>query len=124
MWEANGGGDDSMLWAGTNFFGGIAGHQEGVCGAVSAIGVYLGFRYRSQSKDKEQVDQAIMEARRKTDEIVRKFKDKFGSIICIDLVGVDFSDPESARRFFEDNKTENRCPDYVEFAVEKLCELE
>ncbi len=113
-----------MLWAGTNFFGGIAGHQDGVCGAVSAIGVYLGLRYRCNSEDKEQVDRAIGEARQKTGEVVQAFKDKFGSIICRELVGVDFSDPEAVRHFFEDSENRNKCPGFVQFAVEKLCELD
>jgi C_GCAxxG_C_C family probable redox protein len=126
MREAYGYESDEMLWAGTNFFGGIAGHQDGVCGAISALGIVLGFRYRDTSGDPEKIKQAKETAAGKAKEIVALFKKRFGSIICIDLVGVDFSDPEAARRHFENPPCgiADSCPDFVGFVVEKLMELE
>ncbi|MBN2240405.1 MAG: C_GCAxxG_C_C family protein [Dehalococcoidales bacterium] len=114
--------DDAMSWAGTNFFGGVAGYQEGPCGAVSGIGIALGFQYRDFSGDAEKVRQSREKAIRKAEEILKQFKEAFGSIICIDLVGVDFSDPEKARRFMEDPDNHDRCPGFVRFAVEKMLE--
>ena len=58
MHKAYGLDDDTMLWAGTTFFGGISGHQDGVCGAVSGIGIALGLRYRDTSGDKEKEQKA------------------------------------------------------------------
>jgi len=124
MWEAYGYETDEMLWAGTSFFGGMAGDQDGVCGAVSAIGIALGFRYRDTSGDPAKARIAREEINRKAREIVKQFKKRFGTIICMDLVGVDFSDPEAARRHFENPPCgiTDTCPDFVRFVVEKLVE--
>lgn len=126
MHKAYGLDDDSMLWAGTAFFGGIAGHQTGVCGAVSGIGISLGLRYRDTSGDTENKQKASELVVRNTGEIVRQFKERFGTIVCIDLVGVDFSDPEAAKRHFENPPCgiTDTCPDFVRFVVEKMIELE
>jgi len=126
MHQAYGFEDDAMLWAGTTFFGGISGHQEGVCGAVSGVGISLGLHYRDTSGDKEKEQKARELAIGKTGEIVKQFKERFGSIVCIELVGVDFSDPEAARRHFENPPCgiTDTCPDFVRFVVEKMIELE
>ena len=52
MWEAYGLDSDEMLWAGTNFFGGVAGHNEAPCGVVSAMAVSLGTRYHVRRADR------------------------------------------------------------------------
>ncbi|UCD08118.1 MAG: C_GCAxxG_C_C family protein [Dehalococcoidales bacterium] len=126
MHKAYGLDDDAMLWAGTTFFGGISGHQDGVCGAVFGVGIALSFRHRDTSGDKEKEQQARELAIRKTGEIVKEFKARFGTIVCIDLVGVDFSDPEAARRHFENPPCgiTDTCPDFVRFVVEKMIETE
>ena len=126
MHKAYGFDDDAMIWAGATFFGGISGHQEGVCGAVSAVGIALGLRYRDNSGEKEKERKAREQAIRKTGEIVKQFKERFGTIVCIDLVGVDFSDPVAARRHFENPPCgiTDTCPDFVRFVVEKMVELE
>ena len=79
MWEANGEDDDAMLWAGTNFFGGLSRHREGVCGVVSAMAVYLGFRFRSRSEDEAEADQAKEKARAEAARLAQVFKDKYNS---------------------------------------------
>ena len=126
MHRAYGFNDDAILWAGTTFFGGISGHQDGVCGAVSGIGIALGLRYRDTSGNRENEEKARELAIQKTGEIVKQFKERFGTIVCIDLVGVNFSDPEAARRHFENPPCgiTDTCPDFVRFAVEKMIEIE
>jgi len=124
MWEAYGLENEELLWTGTGFFGGIGGYQKAPCGAVSASAICLGLRHRCPADDEEKVRQAKQDAGRKTEKIVRSFADKFGTIICQDLLGVDFSDREAARRFFESGEGENKCNSYVQFIIEKLYELD
>ncbi len=124
MWEAYGLENEDLLWAGTTFFGGIAGYQKAPCGAVSASAVCLGLRHRCNLADKEKANQAKRDAGSKTGELVRSFAEKFGTIICQDLLGVDFSDPQAARHFFESGMGEEKCHRYVQFVVEKLYELD
>lgn len=124
MHKAYGLDDDAMLWAGTTFFGGISGDQDGVCGAVSGIGIALGIHYRDTSGNKEKEQKARELAISQTKEIVRQFKEKYGTINCIKLVGLDFSDPEAAKRYFNDPEKRALCSGCVRFVVEKMIELE
>lgn len=113
-----------MLWAGSSFFGGISRHREGVCGAVSAIGIYMGFLNRVPPGDKETTAKAKETARAKTFELVKAFKDEYGSIICEKLLETEGWSDEEIKKFFESKKNEKQCNDYVRFAVEKLRGLE
>ena len=124
MHQAYGLDDDAMLWAGTAFFGGISGDQDGVCGAVSGTGIALGIRYRDTSGDKEKEQKARELAISRTKEIVRQFREQYGTINCINLVGLDLSDPEAAKRYFNDPEKRGLCSSCVRFVVEKMVELE
>lgn len=124
MWEAYGLDNEDLLWSGTAFYGGIAGHQQAVCGAISASVISLGLRYICSLDDKEKAKQAREDARQKAGELVRSFTDKFGDIICQNLIGVDLSDPEVAREFRESGIWKQKCNTYVQWVVEKLYELD
>jgi C_GCAxxG_C_C family probable redox protein len=124
MREAYGMESEDLLWAGTNFFGGIAGYQKAPCGALSASAVCLGLRHLCSSGNEEKVQEEHETARRKARELVQSFAEEFGNIICLELIGVDFSVPEEARKFFDSGKGENKCPQYVRLCVEKLYELD
>lgn len=124
MREAYGMENDDLLWAGTTFFGGIAGYQKAPCGAVSASAVCLGLRQLCSPGDEEKVQQAQQTARSKARELVQSFAEKFGNIICLELIGADFSNPEEARKFFDSGMGEQKCHQYVRFCVEKLYELD
>ena len=123
MWEAYELGNEDLLWASTAFDGGIAGQQQAPCGAVTSSAVCLGLRYRCPLTEKQKAEQARLAARQNASELVRSFTDKFGSIICRDLLGFDFSDTEAARRFRESGMWKEKCDNYVQFVIEKLYEL-
>jgi len=57
-------------------------------------------------------------------ELAKEFTKEFGTMVCIDLVGIDFSVPEQRRRYFAENITKDTCDRFVAFAVRKLYELE
>ena len=122
MWEAYGLGDEDLLWSGVAFTGGIGGQQLAPCGAVSTAAICLGFRYRSS--DKQKAKQARLDARQDASELVKSFTDKFGSVNCFDLVGIDFSKPGGYQQFRESGIWKERCDNYVQFVIEKLYELD
>ena len=124
MWEAYELGDEDLLWAAVAFNGGIAGQQQAPCGAVSASAVCLGFRHRCSLAEKQRAEQARLSARQDASELVKSFTEKFGTIICRDLLGFDFSDAEAARRFRESGIWKEKCDNYVQFVIEKLYELD
>jgi C_GCAxxG_C_C family probable redox protein len=117
-------GDEDLLWAGACFVGGIAGQQQAPCGAVSASAVYLGLRNCCSLNDEQRARQSKRYAGQGAAELVKEFTEKYGSIICLNLVGVDFSKPEAHRQIREQSIFENRCDRYVQFVIEKLYELD
>jgi len=123
MWEAEELGNEDMLWAGIAFNGGIGGQQQAPCGAVSSSAVYLGLRHRCPLAEKDRAEQARLDARRDASELVRSFTEKFGTIICRDLLGLDLSNPEARRQFLESGIWKEKCDNYVLFVIEKLYEL-
>ena len=112
-----------MLWAGTNFFGGLSRHREGVCGAVSALAVYLGFRFRSDSDDEAEANEAKEKARAETARLAQEFKDRYGSIICNELLDIPTGSPEDVKAYMDTEERKELCNGYVRFVVEQLFSL-
>jgi C_GCAxxG_C_C family probable redox protein len=124
MWEAYGLTNGELLWSGTAFTGGIGGQQKAPCGAVSATAICLGLRHGGYATDKQKAKKGRLDARRHSSEFVDIFREKFGSIVCFDLVGIDFSKPGCYQRFQESGIWKEKCDNYVQFALEKLYELD
>jgi C_GCAxxG_C_C family probable redox protein len=124
MWEAYGMTNEDLLWSGIAFTGGIGGQQKAPCGAVSAAAICLGLRHHTYATDKQKTKQARLDARQHSSEFINSFIDKFGSIVCFDLVGIDFSKPGGYQRFQESGVWKEKCDNFVQFAIEKLYELD
>ncbi|MBM3154857.1 MAG: hypothetical protein FJ008_05925 [Chloroflexi bacterium] len=124
MWEAFDLGNEDMLWSCIAFTGGIAGQQQAPCGAVSAGAVCAGLLNRRPPEDKQAAKQARLDAREDAANMVKGFKEKFGSIVCRDLIPYDFSTPDGYRQFQESGIWKEKCDKYVQFAIEKLYESE
>ena len=124
MWETYNWGNEDLLWASIAFNGGIAGQQQAPCGAVSSSAVVLGLRHRQPLADVEKAKSARLKVRQDARELVRGFTQKFGTITCRDLLGVNLADPEESRRFRESGKQREKCDKYIQFVIEKLYELE
>jgi len=124
MWEANELGNEDLLWSCIAFNGGIGGQQQAPCGAVSSGAVCLGLHHRCSSEDKQKVKQARLDARQDANELVRSFTERFGTITCFDLVGIDFSKPGGYQQFLESGISKDKCDNYVQFVIEKLYELD
>jgi len=105
------------------FNGGIAGQQDAPCGAVSATALCLGLRHRRPSDDKDGAREAREAARRDARQLIGKFRDRFGSIVCKELLGVDFSQPDGYRKFVESQLWREKCDNYVKFMIEGLYDL-
>ena len=84
----------------------------------------MGLRHRCSLAEKERSEQARLDARQDASRLVRSFTERFGTIICRDLLGLDFSDAEAVRRFVESGMWKEKCDNYVQFVIEKLYELD
>jgi C_GCAxxG_C_C family probable redox protein len=124
MWEAYELRNEDLLWSCIAFNGGIAGQQQAPCGAISASVVCLGLHHCCSLADKQRAKQSRLDARQEANKLVGAFTEKFGSIICRDLIGLDFSKPEEYRQFQESNMSEEKCDKFVQFVIEKLYEFD
>jgi C_GCAxxG_C_C family probable redox protein len=124
MWEAYGWKDENLLWAGTAFRGGMAGEQEGPCGAVAGMALALGLRHRYTGADKAKAEQEQKAACDETAALVKDFKEKWGAIDCLTLAGVDFKDEEAVKQAKEAGTLAPNCEKQVNYAIEQLYELE
>ncbi len=100
--------------------GGFCGETCGaVAGALAVIGAGYG---HYELGDEEQ--NAIMIA--KTNEFTAKFKEKFGTVVCRELLkeyDVDFSRPGDMERAAETPAFVEACPNYVKGALDILDEI-
>lgn len=70
-------------------FGGGMGRMREVCGAVSAMFMLAGLKYGYTEPDNKEVK---AEHYKRIQELAGKFKEKHGTIICRELLGVDADD--------------------------------
>jgi len=122
MWESFDLGNEDMLWSCIAFTGGIAGQQQAPCGAVSAGAVCTGMLFRQPLEHKQAAKQARSDARGIAGNIAQSFRERFGSIVCRELIPYDFSTPEGYRQFQESGVWKEKCNKYVQFVLEKLYE--
>lgn len=92
-------------------FGGGMEHGS-VCGAVT--GAYMTLGAFAQNKEK-----AIALAA----EFDKRFKERFGTIYCRELLGYDFEDPEQKQQARQSGKMDENCPACIGAAIEILEDL-
>jgi C_GCAxxG_C_C family probable redox protein len=124
MWEATDLGSEDLLWAATNFIGGIASQREAVCGVISSAAVYLGLRNRVPLSQKADADKARNKARELAREVVLSFDREHGNIICGKLTGIDFYDQAAVQHFRDSGEWMKKCVGYVQYVIRRLYELE
>ena len=84
-----------------------------VCGAVSGAILVIGLKYGD--------DKAVCNL--KTEEYIKTFKEKNGSMICRDLLGCDISTPDGKEKAMTENLFKTRCMDMVISAAQILVDL-
>jgi C_GCAxxG_C_C family probable redox protein len=105
--------------------GGFGGYKSkkgwmGACGAVAggcaAIGAIMGGK-------KLMDDETMALAYFKAAKYCREFENQFGSVICSELCGYDFSKPENYLQYREDGIWAKTCYKFVVWAVDKIRKL-
>ena len=98
------------------FGGGMSRHGE-VCGAVTGALMTLGLKYGSTSPDEEE---AIREA---SQELMRRFKETNGSLLCKELLGYHLIIPKEREKAKESGVFSTVCPLLVHHATELAEEI-
>lgn len=124
MWEAYGLDNEDFLWASTALRGGIAGQQKATCGAVAGAAVSLGLKNAGSPPEGEAAEKTRQDTNTLAGQLVGDFIREYGAVACIDLLGVDFSEPAAREQAMKDGLFEQKCHKFVQYVVEKLYELE
>lgn len=102
----------------TGFGGGIS-RQGRECGAV--CGAVMGFGLRHGRSSPEELRANTYN---RVVEFYKRFKGRYGSVICKELSGCDLSTIEGIRKFRRESVHEEKCSNFVSGAVEIFMELE
>lgn len=102
----------------TGFGAGMGRHGE-TCGAVVGAIMALGMKYgREDAADLP----AKMNTYDKVESLLNAFKQRYGSVVCHDLVGCDLLTIEGNERFKRENLIE-KCREFVEFMARETLPL-
>ena len=98
------------------FGGGMMRHGE-VCGAVTGALMALGLKFGSATEDDEEA------VRNASQELMRRFEEEKGSLLCRELLGYRLIVPEELTQARESGVFQSRCPFFVERATELAKEI-
>ena len=111
---------DLAIGLGEGFGGGFA-RMGNVCGAVSGAIMALGLQHNRGPAAQDAAGRA--EAERCVRELLRRFGEAHGSILCRDLVGCDISTDEGYQAARDSGVIRERCPGFVRTAAEIVADL-
>lgn len=97
-------------------FGGGMGRLQGTCGALAGAYMLAGLKHGKIRGDDQEAHERTYA---KVQELAAKFKERFGSDLCSEILGVDLRTEEGRRRF----KTENMSARYCEVCIRRASEL-
>jgi C_GCAxxG_C_C family probable redox protein len=100
---------------GSGFAGGM--RMGKMCGAVTGSVMVLGLRYAGADCDQPGGREKVYEAVRR---FTSTFRERHGSPLCKELLGVDISTPEGMEAAIEKNLFREICPNLVQSAAEIL----
>ena len=107
------------LKIGSAFGAGMAYNGE-TCGAVTGALMLIGLKYgRTKIDDTEAKEKTYALAQ----EFVKRFKAKYGSICCKDLLEFDISTPEGLKKARAEGVFRTVCPRYVKISSQIIEEI-
>lgn len=104
---------------GAGFGAGIAREGE-ICGAVAGAVMALGLRYgRGEGEDRSKNEECYA----KTEELLNRFRQEHGTIICRELIQCDLRTPEGQQRFKQHDTLRKVCVRCVDTATDLVAAL-
>jgi len=98
-------------------FGGGVSHQGNVCGVVTGALMTLGLHSGNATTDKKD------ETYRLAEEFLSRFQERYGTILCRELIGMDISTPNGLQNAREQGVFKSICPGLVESATKLATEF-
>lgn len=106
-------GEESCLRIASSFGAGMARLQE-TCGAVTGGFMAIGLRHGFSRSDDQKARDVVL---RQSKELAARFKERFGTLRCADLLGCDLNTDEGQRFHKESGQRERVCLECVRFAA-------
>ena len=100
-------------------FGGGFGRLQKTCGTVTGAIMVIGCRFFNKDNLKDSKEIVYQHTR----DFIKKFRERNGTISCLDLIGIDFSTEEGLLEAREKNLFKKKCNKYVRDACEILGEI-
>ncbi len=100
-------------------WGGGVGRMGQTCGAVTGAIILLGHAQDGALPEADARNKICASVK----ELIQRFKQRNGSVICRDLLGADISTEEGQRKIKEEMLMKKICPKFVEDASVILAEL-
>jgi C_GCAxxG_C_C family probable redox protein len=100
----------------TSPFGGGVAHQGQVCGAVTGALLALGLARGSATLAEKDETYRIAE------DFIRRFEERYGTLLCRELIGYDLRVPAEYQAAREQKVFKTLCPAFVGSAVEIVAE--
>ncbi len=98
-------------------FGGGTARQGYVCGAVTGALMVIGLaRGTTDPKDKDAIYQLGQE-------FIKRFEARHGTVLCRELTGYDFRNPEEYQAAKDQEISTSVCPKFVQSAAEIVSEF-
>jgi C_GCAxxG_C_C family probable redox protein len=102
--------DKTALKLASPFGGGVARRGQ-ICGAVSGALMAFGLEHGAETPAGKE------EIYRQSQELLRRFEEKHGSILCRDLIGCDLSTPAGRQEAADKGVSRSICPGLVKEAA-------
>jgi C_GCAxxG_C_C family probable redox protein len=109
----------TSLKIGGSFGAGMA-HLNETCGAVTGAFMTIGLkcgRYKIEDTASKEKTYALVR------EFSKRFKDKYGSLKCTDLIGYDLSTEDGLKKATDEKRFRTHCPNFVKDAAGIVEEL-
>ncbi len=101
-------------------FGGGMGRTGRTCGAVNGALMVIGLAHGATAADDQAGRERTYAA---TKEFFGRFRERHGSLVCCELLGVDIGTPEGRETAMREGLFRTRCPTFVRGAAEIVARL-
>jgi len=102
----------------SGFCGGVGSTHRHICGALSGAVIATGIAF-----GREKAEESREKALNLVKELLRSFRQEFGSTECHELVRIDPDDERFSEKWSAWNMGAERCVHFVRFAVKRWLEL-
>ena len=110
---------DMAMKMATGFGGGMA-RLASTCGAVTGAMMVIGLKYGRVRLEEPEASEKTYKL---IQELTRRMEEKFGSVICKEILGVDISTNTGREKAISGNLFGTRCPEFIKYTMEILEEI-